>query len=416
MKKNTTRNHPAQHPTDSEAPGKKPLADTAPETLSAGLESGPAESAEATDSRMAGDVSGLSVDDTPSVASDAESDVVSDVDVKAPVPEEYTAAPETLESNEENQTEPGTPDDTDKAVSSVRRVDAPGASTGAMLFRSRITAVARSLPERFKTGIAFLFTLTTQGLDALRGFIRQIGRKGRSRNTGGGTARIRRTDRERVYKLRGYTTFEKVNAKRKAQRRFKLAQRILITVLCIGSLGYIAFSNNPFTDVDELLRIIGIRNTVSISFQQFAFPLVLTENTDTTVSEITPDQDFARLILDNGTEDDVFHYQAYRDIDALKAVLAGCRRTISDEDIAKIARDHKIGTILVLLAKEGNTSTYRFSDVRQSGVMVDVSATSIASTGGDSVVYFIGMISDKSYLGYSFDIIPVATSTMTSTK
>lgn len=235
-------------------------------------------------------------------------------------------------------------------------------------------------------------------------------RKKKSRN------KIRQTDRERVYKLRGYTTYEKVIAKRKAQRRFRIAQRITITLMCVGLLGFVAFRNNPFTDIDEMLRIIGIRNSVGIPFHQYAFPLVLIEpdsddngdggETGETESppELTPENDFAQLVKANGREDDRFHILAYEGVIPLREDLEACRLTVAASDFAQLTTNRKVGTILVLLPKQGDVSTYRFTDVRQSGVIVDISALPITTTGGANRVYMIGLLSDKPYHGYSYDV------------
>ncbi len=236
---------------------------------------------------------------------------------------------------------------------------------------------------------------------------------------------IRQTDRERVYKLRGFTTVESVIAKRKAQRRFRIAQRITITLMCVGLLGYIAFRNNPFTDYDEWMRMIGIHKTKTLDFHQYAFPLVevypepgteiegiedsetdenLIETEVRTPSEWTAENDWVQRIIENGREDERFYILAYPGIGALKSELDTCIRTLSASDYARLAATKNLGTVLVILPKDGDPNTYRFTSITQSGAIIDVAAIPVEHTGGGSVIYIIGFQNSQALHGYSFDI------------
>jgi len=287
----------------------------------------------------------------------------------------------------------------------VRRIKPPKKTSLDKALASVSSLATRTLPDALRKMPARLRVVSTRAIRTIRGWIHSARTGQKNRTPAGRSAiRIRRTDRERVYKLRGYTTMEKVNAKRKAQRRFKVAQRLLITLMCVGLIGYVAFRKNPFTDVDELLRIIGLRKQVAVAFHQFSFPLVLIDIENAEGTELSPEEDFVQRIMRDGSEDDIFYIQAFDSVSSLKEVLGACRRTISDADTAQLSRDRQIGTVLVLIAKEGNTTNYRFSDVRQSGVVIDITAAGISATGGESRVYIVGLLSDNQYLGYSFDV------------
>ena len=297
----------------------------------------------------------------------------------------------------------------------LRRIHAPQSNLLDKAKSSVLSFVKTDLPN----GLRRIGPVLATGASSSMLFIRSLfskkarsirRRKKKSRST------IRQTDRERVYKLRGYTTYEKVIAKRKAQRRFRIAQRITITLMCVGLLGYIAFRNNPFTDIDEMLRIIGIRKSVTIPFHQYAFPLILVESEGesggegdetgepVTPPELTPENDFSKLIIQNGREDDRFYVLAYEGTGPLKADLDACLLTVAASDYAQLTTNRKVGTILVLLPKEGDNSSYRFTDVKQSGVIMDIAALPISAAGGENRVYMIGLLTDKPYHGYSYDV------------
>ncbi len=245
--------------------------------------------------------------------------------------------------------------------------------------------------------------------------------------------RIRQTDRERVYKLRGYTTVESVIAKRKAQRRFRIAQRLTITLMCVGLLGYVVFRNNPFTDFEEWMRMVGIHKAQNLAFHQYAFPLVVMHpepevehaeaeqedvREETQAPVLSPsldwdaDNDFTQRIMQDGREGERFYILAYPDAGALKSELERCVRTIAPSDYAQLTADQKIGTVLVLLPKEGDQNTYRFSTVVQSGAIIDLTALPVAQTLTEPIVYAIGFLSEHELHGYSFDVeVQQATST-----
>ena len=271
------------------------------------------------------------------------------------------------------------------------------------------------LPTFFRKTRRTILVVASESRNSLRLLFDQI-KKGRSsQGKRKKPDKIKRTSRERVYKLRGYTTIEKVNAKRKAQRRFKLAQRVLITALCVSVLGYFAFKNNPFTDVDELLRIIGIRKTQSVLFHQFIFPVKMVEG-DTPAGDLLPEEDIIQIVKKNGRANDLFHIMAFEDLDALKVTLSGSKRTLSDEDLLQLSRDRKIGTILLLVEVDESSRSYRFSEITQAGVVIDITATSFASAGGDAKVYVIGLLSSRPFTGYSYDVTIADVQTTMTTR
>ncbi len=69
---------------------------------------------------------------------------------------------------------------------------------------------------------------------------------------------IRRDSRERVYRLKGYTTVAKVNRRFASERRQRILRRILTVIIAILTLILLFKLYNPFTDLDEWSRIFGI--------------------------------------------------------------------------------------------------------------------------------------------------------------
>jgi len=69
---------------------------------------------------------------------------------------------------------------------------------------------------------------------------------------------IRRNSRERVYRLKGYTTVEKVNRKRQSEKRQRLLRRILISIIALMTLILLFQLYNPFKDLTEWYRILGV--------------------------------------------------------------------------------------------------------------------------------------------------------------
>lgn len=69
---------------------------------------------------------------------------------------------------------------------------------------------------------------------------------------------IRRNSRERVYRLKGYTTVAKVNHKFASERRQRLLRRILTLIIISLTLILLFQLYNPIRDLSEWYRIIGI--------------------------------------------------------------------------------------------------------------------------------------------------------------
>lgn len=68
---------------------------------------------------------------------------------------------------------------------------------------------------------------------------------------------IRRNSRERVYRLKGYTTVAKVNRKRQSEKKQRLLRRVLIGIIAILTLVILFQIYNPFKDLSEWYRILG---------------------------------------------------------------------------------------------------------------------------------------------------------------
>ena len=69
---------------------------------------------------------------------------------------------------------------------------------------------------------------------------------------------IRRNSRERVYRLKGYTTVAKVNRKRQSEKRQRLLRRVLISIIALLTLILLFQLYNPFKDLTEWYRILGV--------------------------------------------------------------------------------------------------------------------------------------------------------------
>lgn len=69
---------------------------------------------------------------------------------------------------------------------------------------------------------------------------------------------IRRNSRERVYRLKGYTTVDKINRKRQSEKRQRLLRRVLISIIALLTLILLFQLYNPFKDMTEWYRILGV--------------------------------------------------------------------------------------------------------------------------------------------------------------
>ncbi len=72
--------------------------------------------------------------------------------------------------------------------------------------------------------------------------------------------KIRRHSKQRVYRLKGYTTVAKINRKRQSERQQRFLRRLLIGIVFILLLILIFNLYNPVRDLTEWYRIIGIED------------------------------------------------------------------------------------------------------------------------------------------------------------
>lgn len=73
-------------------------------------------------------------------------------------------------------------------------------------------------------------------------------------------APIRRRGRQRVYRLKGYTTVAKINHKRQSERQQRFLRRLLIFLVSILIIFLLFHLYNPIKDLTEWYRIIGIKD------------------------------------------------------------------------------------------------------------------------------------------------------------
>ena len=97
---------------------------------------------------------------------------------------------------------------------------------------------------------------------------------------------IRRNTRERVYRLKGYTTVAKVNRKRQSENRQRLLRRFLIVIIAFLAIILLFQIYNPFKDMTEWYRILGIDSlddlTVeSTTDQTTGSSIIITQSTGT---------------------------------------------------------------------------------------------------------------------------------------
>ncbi len=71
---------------------------------------------------------------------------------------------------------------------------------------------------------------------------------------------IRRVGKERVFRLKGYTTVAKINRKRQAERQQRFLRQLLIIVMTILLIILLFNLYNPFRDLSEWSRIVGVRS------------------------------------------------------------------------------------------------------------------------------------------------------------
>lgn len=71
---------------------------------------------------------------------------------------------------------------------------------------------------------------------------------------------IKRVGKERVYRLKGYTTVAKINRKRQSERQQRFLRRILFILFAFLLVILLANVYNPIRDFTEWYRIIGIKH------------------------------------------------------------------------------------------------------------------------------------------------------------
>jgi Fe2+ transport system protein B len=94
---------------------------------------------------------------------------------------------------------------------------------------------------------------------------------------------IRRRNRQRVYRLLGYTTVSKINSRRKSEKRQRLLRQVLLFLIIIFVIILLFHLYNPIRDLAEWYRIIGIKDIKEIAGSQTSI-----SPTPTVTPTITP--------------------------------------------------------------------------------------------------------------------------------
>lgn len=69
---------------------------------------------------------------------------------------------------------------------------------------------------------------------------------------------IRRNSKERVYRLKGYTTVDKINRKRNSEIKQRFLRRVLVIIVSVLIVIILFNIYNPFRDLSEMFRILGL--------------------------------------------------------------------------------------------------------------------------------------------------------------
>lgn len=77
-------------------------------------------------------------------------------------------------------------------------------------------------------------------------------------DTKDGAKSIRYFRKPRVYRLRGYTTTTRVDKKVRSEQNQRALRNILVAAICLLILAVLLIIFNPFKDLKEIFRIIGI--------------------------------------------------------------------------------------------------------------------------------------------------------------
>lgn len=90
-------------------------------------------------------------------------------------------------------------------------------------------------------------------------------KQGLSRDSRQAVRSIRRVGKERVFRLKGYTTIAKVNRKRQAERQQRLLRRLLIIVITFLLVILLFNLYNPIRDLSEWYRVIGVKDLTDMT-------------------------------------------------------------------------------------------------------------------------------------------------------
>ena len=103
-----------------------------------------------------------------------------------------------------------------------------------------------------RTTLNAISRLTRSGVYKAKGYLADHKKKS--------DMKIRRTGRERVYRLKGYTTVAKVNRKRHAERQQRFLRKFLFVIIAVLILVVLFTALNPFKDMSEFKKILGIES------------------------------------------------------------------------------------------------------------------------------------------------------------
>ncbi len=76
---------------------------------------------------------------------------------------------------------------------------------------------------------------------------------------------IKRLSRQRVYRLKGYTTVAKINHKRQSERQQRLLRHLLIVFISVLLIMLLFYLYKPVKDLTELYRIIGVKDLYDLN-------------------------------------------------------------------------------------------------------------------------------------------------------
>lgn len=77
-------------------------------------------------------------------------------------------------------------------------------------------------------------------------------------DTKSGFKSLKNFRKPKVYRLRGYTTTTKVDKKVRTEQNQRTLRNILVAAICVLILAVLLIIFNPFRDLREIFRMIGI--------------------------------------------------------------------------------------------------------------------------------------------------------------